>query len=261
MLLQSPAKINLALNILGKDENTGCHYLETVLHEYKELYDEIDLQINKTPSIEILCEMPNVPADETNSMFKAVRLLQTKYSISQGVKIYINKKIPPGTGLGGASSNSAQIIKALNHKWKLDLSDEHLEEMSASISTDTPFFIRGGTALGTHYGEKITPLPDLKDIKISVHLSNIFISTSWAYQQIKKYTSLENREKTKKLISALKENNPTEILRNINNDFEEVIFNYYPQLREKKRVIEKNGIGAVCLNGSGSSMAEYSFQS
>lgn len=257
MLLQSSAKINLALNILGKDKNTSYHFIETVLHEYKELYDEIDLQINKTPSIEIRCEMPNVPVDETNSMFKAVRLLQNKFFITQGVKIYINKKIPTGSGLGGGSSNAAQVLKTLNKKWSLDLPNEKLEELSASLSTDTPFFIRGGMARGTHFGEIINPIPDLKCIKISIYLSNIFISTKWAYQQIKKSSSLGNREKTQKLVTALKRNNIKEAIRNLNNDFEDIIFMRYPQLQKKKSDIETKENSTVLLSGSGSSLVSY----
>lgn len=208
MKIKSPAKINLALDILGKDES-GYHVIQTVFHEIN-LHDIIEIE--KIPKgIEIECTNKNVPTDETNTVYKAVKLLGL-----DGFRIKITKNIPPKSGLGGGSSNAAAVLKALAP----DLKREELAKLAAKIGMDTPFFIYGGTALGTHFGEKITPLPKIKGLSIELDFHPNEISTKEAYSKIDLTLCGKNKDKTKEMIAAIRKGDTQKIIQNIHNDFQ-----------------------------------------
>ena len=112
MFLKSPAKINLTLDILKKDPS-GYHQIQTVFYEVPELFDEIEIT-DQAKDITIICHHPDVPTDEKNTIYKTIKLLQNFTGIERGLKIKLKKNIPPGSGLGGGSSNAATVLKALN---------------------------------------------------------------------------------------------------------------------------------------------------
>lgn len=113
----------------------------------------------------------------------------------------------------------------------------------------------GKTALGEHFGEKITPLPPLpQNIKFEIIETGVEISSHWAYQQINLKRCGKNLDKTKKLIEALKRGDTKGILENLHNDFEEFIFTAHPDLLQKKRDIESKKSDRVMLCGSGGAL-------
>lgn len=208
MKIKSPAKVNLALDILGRDPS-GYHFIQTIFHEI-DLHDVIEIE--KIPKgIEIECTNPDVPTDETNTVHKAVKLLGL-----DGFHVHITKNIPPKSGLGGGSSNAAAVLKALAP----DLKKEELAKLAAKIGMDTPFFIYGGTALGTHFGEKITPLPRIKGLKIELDFHPSGISTKEAYLKIDLTLCGKNIQKTEEMLAAIRAGNLRKIIKNIHNDFQ-----------------------------------------
>ena len=208
MKIKSPAKINLALDILGRDPS-DYHFIQTIFHEI-DLHDVIE--IKKIPKgIEIECTNQDIPTDETNTVHKAVKLLGL-----DGFRIHITKNIPPKSGLGGGSSNAAAVLKALAP----DLGKEELAKLAAKIGMDTPFFIYGGTALGTHFGEKITPLPEIKDLNIELEFRSNGISTKETYSKIDLAQCGKNTQKTEEMLAAIRAGDPRKIIKNIHNDFQ-----------------------------------------
>ncbi|MBU1992142.1 MAG: 4-(cytidine 5'-diphospho)-2-C-methyl-D-erythritol kinase [Patescibacteria group bacterium] len=218
MKIKSPAKINLALDVLGKDKN-GYHFIQTILHEI-DLHDVVTLT-EMTKGIEIECADPEVPCNSTNTTYRAAALLRQKFRIKQGVHIHIEKKIPTQSGLGGASSNAAAVLKGLNKLWSLELTADELAKLGAKIGTDTPFFIYGGTALGEHYGEKITPLPHIQGLKIDLKLSGKRVSTKKAYDKLDLKNCGKNAAKTKAMLEAIRAGDLKEIIKNVHNDFQQ----------------------------------------
>lgn len=241
-MLKSHAKINLALDILGRDNN--YHLVETVICEVPDLYDEIEVKINRDGLGRIEIETNNKELNdnqEENSVRTATKLLAGTNSI----KITIKKNIPLRSGLGGGSSNAATVLKELNRQLKLNLDVAALRELAAKISMDTPFFITGGIARATHYGEIITPIKT--DLVLRPKI--IFMPTQkkstgemfsridqlWKAKRFQSYQlscfaeakrrlpTGQNREKTGKLIQALENNNPQEVEKNLHNDFELLI--------------------------------------
>lgn len=201
--VRAPAKINLALDVLEKD-SSGYHKIRTVFQEIPELYNEIEIKES------------SIASDNP-----AVQLLQKEYGIDKSVEIRIHRNIPISSGLGGESSNHAAILKALNQLWKLNLSQKELLKLAAKLGMDVPFFIIGGTALGTHFGEIITPLPPLY-LHIEVRIKSITgdNKTAHAYATLNLKFCGKNRRKTEQLIKKIKTGDYTNIEKCFHNDFE-----------------------------------------
>lgn len=178
--LKAPAKVNLFLAIHEKDAN-GYHEIETVFARVPELADAIHLEPAEQLTIEFIPSEGIDPSD--NTLTKAIHLLQARTGKQFNYKITVHKKIPPRSGLGGASSDSASLLLHLNEERKLGLTRAELETLGAQIGMDVPFFIsEAETALGTHYGEHITPLNPLpKNLKIEVEPRIKTMSTESAY--------------------------------------------------------------------------------
>jgi 4-diphosphocytidyl-2-C-methyl-D-erythritol kinase len=159
----APAKLNLFLHILG-ERSDGYHELQT-LFQLVDYCDElaftprVDNQINCT-CISLFDPVTSaIIPDETNLAIKAAKLLQTKTKNLQGVDILIKKRIPIGGGLGGASSNAATTLLALNLLWQLHFSEEELSQWGLSLGADVPVFIKGKTSWAEGIGEKLTAIP------------------------------------------------------------------------------------------------------
>lgn len=274
-------KINLALDILQRDES-GYHEIQTIFHELKEPFDEIILENREDGVLEVGCDNPKVPLDGTNAVLKAAKLLKKYlFSVSPypnkamrlGTSIFIKKRIPLMSGLGGGSSNAVAALKGLARLWGgchcggalateaihlthsgllrparniIHASDCILRKIADQIGMDCQFFFNGGTALGEHFGEKITPLPPLPpEIKFEIIKTGVEISSQKAYGQINLAHCGKNTEKTKKLIAAIRSGDTKNILKNLHNDFEEFIFKKYPALKEKKYALLCGSGGAL----------------
>ena len=152
--LKSPAKLNLHLQVLGK-RNDGFHEINSAFTLIN-LFD--DLSFKKRPS------GINLTGDliKNNLILKAAQNLQEKYHIKNGVDIYLKKRIPIESGLGGGSSNAATTLIALNKLWNLNLSKDELMKIGLDLGSDVPFFIYGENAWGKGRGENLEPI-EIKD--------------------------------------------------------------------------------------------------
>ncbi len=155
LLLHSPAKLNLTLNIIGR-RNDGYHLLETVF-QFIDLCDELQFTLNDEGDVRRLPgNSPVAAADDI--LLGAAMLLQSRFGVSRGVNISIDKRIPIGGGLGGGSSNAATCLLALNQLWRLGQSVDQLSEIGIELGADVPVFVRGRAAWGTGIGEVLEPI-------------------------------------------------------------------------------------------------------
>ena len=146
--MKANAKINLSLYISGKRED-GYHFIDTLMQSVS-LFDSVKLK--KADEITIKCSKKEL-ATEDNLGVKAAKLFFKETGINGGVKIYIKKRIPEAAGLGGGSADAAAVIVGLNKLYGANLSQEKMEEMTAVLGADVPFFIKGGTQRSTGIGE------------------------------------------------------------------------------------------------------------
>ena len=162
--VQTPAKINLSLEILGR-RHDGFHQVETLMVPVR-LFDRLRFQPSDEPLSLAIHALPRtapsdaspLPTDHRNlAMQAAVRLAQVAGCSPTG-KMELWKRIPSEAGLGGGSSDAAAALVAANKAWGLGYSRQRLASIAAEIGTDVPFFIHGGAALATGRGEKIEPV-------------------------------------------------------------------------------------------------------
>lgn len=165
---------------------------------------------------------------EKNLAFLALKLIKRTYKIKKFASITIIKNIPLSSGLGGASSDAAATLKGLNKLWNLKISQKKLLALAAKLGMDVPFFIIGGTALATHFGEKITPLPPIKNIKFKIFPQSAespksLSKTATAYSSLDLSLCGKKISQTKLLLSAIKKSDKKAILSTLHNDFEHAI--------------------------------------
>ena len=250
--LPSYAKINLGLNILGKRPD-GFHELETILQQI-DLQDEISFEELESPGLQFECDDRSLPSGESNLCVRAYRLLAESGLAKTGVRIKLTKIIPVGSGLGGGSSNAAVVLLGLCKLWQARLQPEELEAMAATLGSDVPFFIRGGTAWATGRGERLQPGElQLRSQVVLVVFSGLHISTAWAYDNLN--LDLTMREKNLNL-SRFKDKkfNDVDFFAHLRNDFEGCVFAEFKELGEIKKQLCDSGATFAGLSGSGSAI-------
>ena len=151
--LESPAKVNLRLEILKRRED-GYHELRTLLQKIS-LHDTLHFSLKKEKGVSINTDHPKLPIGKDNLVYKAAQSMLKVSDYKGGVCIEIEKRIPLGAGLGGGSSNAATTLKAMNQLLKSNLSKKELMEMGLEIGADVPFFFLEGAAIGLGIGERL----------------------------------------------------------------------------------------------------------
>jgi 4-diphosphocytidyl-2-C-methyl-D-erythritol kinase len=147
-------KLNVVLEVLGR-RTDGYHEICTILQAIG-LYDELVCE----PAPELTLEAPPLPDDAPNLVMRAAEALQNATGCQAGAAMTLHKGIPIAAGLGGGSADAAAALVALNALWKLYLEPAELSRVAATLGSDVPFFLVGGTALATGRGELLEPLPD-----------------------------------------------------------------------------------------------------
>jgi len=178
MTINSYAKINLCLKVFKKENNESKHQIDSIFYLYKGLYDVINIQPSNALSITYLVN--NQPIIIPDCLVtKTLNYLKEKYGWDINYKIIIDKHIPIGSGLGGASSNAAVVINYLltqNEPTAL-----HLKDIALNLGSDIPFFLtRYEVARVKRYGEYVTPLANINtqfeliDTKIQCSTNTVF---------------------------------------------------------------------------------------
>ncbi len=153
-LYRAPAKINLALEILGR-RSDGFHEIVSVMQAVG-LYDE--LRVAPAETIRFTCDQSAL-AGADNLVVRAARALQAATGCRRGAELRLCKGIPVAAGLGGGSSDAATALVALNRHWRLGLSLVELSRIGATLGADIPFFLTGPTAVVSGRGERVERLP------------------------------------------------------------------------------------------------------
>jgi len=148
------AKVNLALEVLGRRPD-GYHEIVSIMQTIS-LADT--LLIGPGNGLEFSCSMPELSVPE-NLVMRAAKLLKGRFSISQGARMHLHKRIPMQAGLGGGSSDAAAAIRGLNRLWELQLSWKDMRCLGAELGSDVPHSIRGGLALVSGRGEVVQKIP------------------------------------------------------------------------------------------------------
>lgn len=250
MITYPNAKINLGLNITEKRPD-GYHNLETVFYpinlqdalEVKRLEDE-----NKGEYCLKTSGTPIEGEPDNNLVVKAYRLLKQDFPEMPAIDIHMYKHIPTGAGLGGGSADAAFMIKLLNEKFTLGLDDEKMEAYASRLGADCAFFIRNKPVFASGIGNIFEPVElSLKGYYIVLVKPDIFVSTKDAFSHIRPKAPAQS---LKEIIRM-----PVETWRaTMKNDFEESVFQKYPEIAAIKDKMYDLGAIYASMSGSGSSV-------
>jgi len=246
LTVKAPAKINLTLEVLGKRPD-GYHEIRSILQAVS-LYDTLDF--SDARDITVTCDLPEWAA-EKSQVSKAVILLQEHAGVKKGAEIKIEKRIPLRAGLGGDSSDGAATLKGLNELWKLKLSEDKLMTLAAQLGSDTPFFVRGGTAVAAGRGETVVALPAVRKMRLVILVPDIPVEpgkTARAYAALKPshYTDGAITQKLVDTINKGRTVDPGSLF----NVFEDIAVEVHPGLSYYISGCIRSGV-AVHLAGAG----------
>ena len=252
LTLPAFAKINLSLRVLGKRPD-GYHEIRTVFQTIS-LRDTLRFTLTNAPHIVLACDDRRVPSGAENIVCRAAAALQERFKSQQGAYIRLEKKIPVEAGLGGGSADAAATLLALARLWQTRAAEDDLLDIAGGLGADVPFFLKGGTALGTGIGTEITDLPDADEKFLVVIKPIAGISTASAYQALNapSLTSAEGK-------TILSSSQRGEFFDNLDsdalqNDFEVVAFGLEPEIARAKAALIKSGARTALLAGSGSAV-------
>ena len=241
MIVYPNAKINLGLNILKRRED-GYHEISSILYPVKQCVDILEIVMSE--KFEFTNSGIEIPYGE-NLCIKAWKLLHSDFNISN-VKIHLHKQIPIGAGLGGGSSDASFTLKELNRMFNLRLSNKELEAYALEIGADCPFFIDNTPKLVEGIGDQMKDIDlDLEDYEIRLVNPGIHISTKEAYSKVLPRIP-------KKGVEEYIKSDLSQWKGKLKNDFENFVFEQYPNLKTIKEDLYNEGYIYVSMSGSGS---------
>ena len=187
IIIKSPAKINLHLEVIGKREDR-FHELAMIMQNI-DLSDYLEFEINNEGFIRLESDCNNLSLSDDNLIVKSANLLKKISNINLGANIFLRKNIPIGAGLAGGSSNAAGTLIGLNKLWNLNLDQNTLSSLSSKLGSDVPFFINGGMQLCFGRGEIVEKLNSnfrygvllLKNPSVSVSTAETYKKYSFKY--------------------------------------------------------------------------------
>jgi len=244
---KSPAKVNLFLHVTGRRED-GYHDLCSLMCGVG-LYDRIVIEPADT-GITLSCVYPGVPEDETNLAWRAAALFFEAAGLAAGCRMSIDKRIPPGAGLGGGSGNAATVLKGLNTLYGHPFDGKALEVLALKLGADVPFFIRCAPVLATGVGECFETLPPIKPYHLLIIYPGTGLSTEAVYKNLK----LGLTKSEKKIKSRLLNEGVIDPLHHLHNDLEPPAQKLSPAVRDARKALELAGAEGVLMSGSGSSV-------
>lgn len=249
--LKAFAKINLGLSVLGRRDD-GFHELRTIYQSIS-LADDVQVQLHSTRG-PVRLELSGIPVPEgvQNLAVRAAEAVRKLLRTGNGVEIRLHKRIPPASGLGGASSDAAAVVRALCMLLRSALPPERLLHLAAELGSDVPYFLLGGRALGVGRGEEVYPLPEGARRWVVVLFPGEGMSTAAAYRLLRRpRLTVARARPTIEVFCGQMMASATQAL---GNDFEPLLFRKRPRLAAVKRRLLRAGAEQASLSGSGSAL-------
>ena len=246
--LKALAKINLGLDVVRRRED-GYHEVRMIMQTIH-LYDRLDIKRTKESGIQIQTNLSFLPVNENNLIYKAAKLLMDEFSITDGVSVKLDKRIPVAAGMAGGSTDAAAMLFGMNRLFSLGLTKRQLMERGVQIGADVPYCIMRGTALAEGIGEELSPLAPMVKCPVLIAKPSISVSTKFVYQNLKLDDTTIHPD-IDLLIEDIKAKNLYDIAAHMGNVLETVTIPNYPVIDEiKKHMLSHGAVGAM-MSGSG----------
>ena len=246
--LKALAKINLGLDVVRRRED-GYHEVRMIMQTIQ-LYDRLDIKRTHEPGIQIQTNLSFLPVNENNLIYKAAKLLMDEFSITDGVSVKLDKRIPVAAGMAGGSTDAAAMLIGVNRLFSLGLTKRELMERGVQIGADVPYCIMRGTALAEGIGEALSPLPPMVKCPVLIAKPSISVPTKFVYQNLKLDDTTIHPD-IDRLIDDIKAKNLHDIAAHMGNVLETVTIPNYPVIDEIKKHMLSNGAVGAMMSGSG----------
>lgn len=246
--LKALAKINLGLDVVRRRED-GYHEVRMVMQTIH-LYDRLEMEKTVTQGIELSTNLSYLPVNENNLVYRAGKLLMDEFGITEGIKVYLNKRIPVAAGMAGGSTDAAAMLYGMNELFELGLSREQLMERGVRIGADVPYCLMRGTALAEGIGEILTPLAPMVKCPVLIAKPAISVSTSFVYQNLKLDADTKHPD-IDRLIRDIRKQDLGAIAGDMGNVLESVTIPNYPVIAQIKEQMMDSGAINAMMSGSG----------
>lgn len=250
----APAKINLGLAVLGARRD-GYHELRTIFQTVT-LWDRLTLRPARA-GIRVDC--PTLPGlGEDNLAHRAARLFLDETGAGAGVRIDLDKRIPAGGGLGGGSSDAAAVLLGCSRLFGTVPEPGRLREWATTLGSDVPFFLDGGSAIGSGRGEILQRLEPFPGAALAlIHVPPAGLSTAAVYRELRPAAPGRLTERARKftiLLACWQGGDVRQLGKRLFNDLETPAFALAPGLADAKQALTAAGAEGALLCGSGSSV-------
>jgi len=246
--LRAFAKINLGLDVLGRREN-GYHDVRMIMQSVG-LFDQLHMKKTHNSGITLSTNLPYLPSNENNLVYRAVSMLMEEFHIEGGIEIRLEKYIPVAAGMAGGSTDCAAALFGMNQLYRLGLGMDKLFEYGAKLGADVPFCLMRGTAVSEGIGEILTPLPFMPHCYILIAKPGINVSTKYVYDNLD-LNRIEDRPDIDGMIDALNKQDLYEIAARMSNVLESVTVDKYPVIDVIKQEMKSLGALNSIMSGSG----------
>lgn len=263
--VRAPAKVNLQLAV-GPARADGFHSLVTVFHAVS-LFDDVTVTPADKTSISVTGEdAAAVPTNRSNLAWQAASTLaRATGQRGASVRIEIRKRIPVAAGLAGGSADSAATLVACNELWQTGLSGSDLAELAATLGSDVPFALLGGTAVGRGKGEQLTPALAAGMYHWALAFGHEGLSTAEVYATLDRLRAAreaagDQAEPAQPALShplmvALRSGDPEQVGPLLTNDLQPAALSLQPALRRTLTAGREHGALGAIVSGSGPTCA------
>lgn len=259
--LQAPAKLNLSLAVLDRRPD-GFHEIESLMVPVT-LHDRLRVRRQPAGVFSLTVRFKgrlaagvgrqlarDVPADESNLVLRAARLLAERARVAAGVAIELEKEIPSGAGLAGGSSDAAATLRAAARLWNLDWSTEQLAALSAELGSDIPWFFLRSPGLVAGRGEQVTAVRGIRPLPVVIACPAEGLATGAVYAACRPDTT--RRGEAAQLAAALSAGNFRQALPLMHNMLEPPARQLAPAVDQLLAAMAQAGAVRPLLTGSGS---------
>ena len=249
--LKAYAKVNLGIDVIGKRPD-GYHEVRMIMQTVK-LYDRITMEKNDSGNIILSTNLPYLPVNEKNLVYRAIDMIRNAYGITDGVTASIVKRIPIAAGMAGGSSDAAAAFVVMNQLFHLGITQQELMDYGVKLGADIPYCIMRGTALSEGIGEILTPLPPIPNCWFLIVKPTFSMSTKFVYEnlyldEIAVHPDIDGMKE------ALYQRDLIGVTDRMENVLEQVTKKHYPAIGEIKDIMRKEGALNALMSGSGSTV-------
>lgn len=250
---KSYAKINIALNVVGKRED-GFHDLDMVMLPLK-LHDSLLFtELHKKKDNFVIVDDFTFYIGQNNIAHKAIDSLEERYDLKgKKFKIIIHKNIPMQAGMGGGSSNAVATLRGIDRFLKLGISEKDMYEMAKPLGSDVPFFVYSKPARCQGKGDIITPITIKNNYYVVIVKPEDGCSSKQAYAEFDKDPQYNTCD-VEKVIIALEEGDDDLLAESINNGLQSASIRMVPEIQTIIDSLKNDGLKIVMMTGSGSAV-------